>query len=490
MMSPTQKYQEVLRRDLAAFSHRAFIELQGPGKYRHNWHLDLLAAKLIDVMEGRVRRLIVNIPPRHLKSHLVTTTFPAFILGHHPTKKIMCLSYAQDVSDAFARKCRSLMKSAFYQAVFDTRLSEDHQAIAHFETTEGGERISTSIGGVVTSKGADILIIDDPMKADEARSDTRRVSTNEWYNNTLRSRLDYQDEGAIIIVMQRLHIDDLVAHVQENEEWDVVSLPAIATEDVHYDIETPLGRRVHFRHEGDILQPNLMSRAALDSLRKGMTEYNFSAQYQQMPIAPGGNLIKSRWLGTYVRGQEPKFHHYFQSWDTANTSDELSAYSVCTTWGVADRNKYYLLDVYRERLDFPELMEAVLEQHKNWPLSTVIIEDAASGTQVIQEFRGHAIRIRAHKPAPRADKVMRLHVESIHFEQGRVFLPEQARWLNTYIAELIGFPQTKFADQVDSTTQFLAFVNAPGGMPMIITQEILDTVARHRHPRFGRHRPK
>ena len=246
MTKPSEMYRELLQRDLAAFSHRAFIEIQGIKKYRHNFPIDVLAKKLEEVRLGLCKRLIINIPPRHLKSHLATVVFPAWVLGHDPTARIMCLSYAQDVSDGFARQSRNLMNSNFYRTIFDTRLSPDRQAVADYETTAAGSRFSTSIGGVVTARGADIIIIDDPIKANEANSPRVRPEINEWFDNTLRSRLNYQDEGAIIIVMQRLHVDDLVAHVQEKEKWDVISLPAIAIEDVQYDIETPLGRAVIF----------------------------------------------------------------------------------------------------------------------------------------------------------------------------------------------------------------------------------------------------
>jgi len=471
MISPSKMFSEVLRYDFSAFSHRSYIELHGQGGYRHNWHLDVLAAKLEDVRLGRCKRLIVNIPPRHLKSHVISVVFPAWLLGHAPKMHIMCLSYGQEVADGFARPCRRLIDSPFYKAIFDTRLSPDHRAVADFETTVGGSRFSTSVEGVVTSRGADIIIIDDPIKADEAFSETRRKSVNEWYDNTLRSRLNYQDKGAISIVMQRLHIDDLVAHVQEHEKWDVVSFPAIAMEDTHYDVETPFGRRRIERHEGEVLHPEHMSRTAIENLREGMTEYNFSAQFQQQPVAPGGNVIKIDWLKYYPAGKEPKFRYYFQSWDTANKAEDWSAYSVCTTWGVVDKTRFYLLDVFRRRLNYPELKRAVIEQHKHYPNATVIIEDKASGIQLIQELKNEQIRIRPYSPPSGTDKLMRLYLQSIHFENGRVFLPDRSSWLQPYVAELTGFPNSKYDDQVDSTTQFLDFINQRGSTPLIFTEE-------------------
>ena len=229
--TPSTMYTEILRHDFNAFVHRAFLELNAGTTYRSNWHQEVLAAKLEDVRHGRCRRLIINIPPRHLKSHTASIAFPAWLLGHNPTQQILTVSYAQDLSDKLARDSRALMTSPFYEALFGTRLSPDRQSVGDFETTKGGHRYSTSVGGVLTGRGADIIIVDDPLKADDALSDLRRTGVNEWYDNTLRSRLNSQDTGAIIIVMQRLHADDLVAHVQEHETWEVVSFPALAEED-------------------------------------------------------------------------------------------------------------------------------------------------------------------------------------------------------------------------------------------------------------------
>src|SRR5262245_14166002 len=241
-LSPANMYAHLLRHDLCAFIHRSFLELE-QSEFHSNWHIDVLAAKLEDVRLGRCKRLIVNVPPRHLKSLAISIAFPAFVLGHEPAKQILSVTYAQDLSDNLARRSRTLMTSAFYEALFDTRLSKGREAVSDFETTGGGYRLSTSIGGVLTGRGADLIIIDDALKADDALSEPRRRSVNEWYDNTLRSRLNSQEQGAIIIVMQRLHADDLVAHVQQHESWDVLSFPAIAEKDEMYDVLKESGRR-------------------------------------------------------------------------------------------------------------------------------------------------------------------------------------------------------------------------------------------------------
>jgi hypothetical protein len=187
--SPANMYAEVLRHDLSAFIHRSFLELNAQTPFLSNWHIEVLATKLEEVRRGSCKRLIVNVPPRHLKSHAISIAFAAWVLGHDPAKQILVVTYAQDLSDSLARKSRTLMTSAFYEGLFDTRLSKGREAVSDYETTDSGYRLSTSVGGVLTGRGADIIIIDDPLKADDALSEPRRRSVNDWYDNTLRSRL-------------------------------------------------------------------------------------------------------------------------------------------------------------------------------------------------------------------------------------------------------------------------------------------------------------
>src|SRR5260221_6369899 len=292
--SPANMYADVLRHDLCSFIHRSFLELNPQTPFLSNWHIELLAAKLEEVRRGTCKRLIVNIPPRHLKSHTTSIVCPAWLLGHAAAKQILCVSYARDLSEKLARDSRNLMTSSFYEALFDTRISGERDAVSEFETNEGGYRLSTSVGGVLTGRGADVIIIDDPLKADDALSETRRRSVNEWYDNTLRSRLNSQENGAIIIVMQRPHADALVAHVQEHETWDVLSFAAIAEQDETYAFMTPFGFKRANRQNGEILQPALLTPATLDTQRPAMTDYNFSAQYQQISTTVVGLHCQTR----------------------------------------------------------------------------------------------------------------------------------------------------------------------------------------------------
>jgi predicted phage terminase large subunit-like protein len=463
--SPGKIYTEVLWQDLYAFIHRSFLELNAQAKFHSNWHLEILSAKLREVSEGKCRRLIINIPPRHLKSHSASIAFPAWMLGIDPTKHILSVCYAQDLSDKLARDCRQLMQTPFYKNLFATRISQDRSAIADFETTEGGGRFSTSVGGVITGRGADIIIVDDPLKADDALSDARRNSVNEWYDNTLRSRLNSQEKGAIIIVMQRLHANDLVAHVQEYEKWEVLSFPAIAEQDEIYSVDTPLGHQNIRRNAGDVLQPNLVSAATLESLRNSMTPYNFSAQYQQDPQPPAGLIVKREWLKFYSENEKPeRFHQIVQSWDTANKATELSNFSVCTTWGVVGI-ELYLLDVFRGRLEFPDLKRVVRDQANLWDATLVLVEDKASGIQLIQELLSEGFT--KVKPAPKqdGDKIMRLNVQTARIQGGFALFPKHAPWLETFLQEITSFPNSKYDDQVDSMVNMLAWGTEAAAKP-------------------------
>src|SRR5437762_3107503 len=451
----TPDYAAILRRDLMSFIERSFYELNPQTKLLLAPHLELIAAKLEASRRGKIRRLIINLPPRQLTSHCASVAFHAWYLAHHPAAHIICASYGQDLADKFARDCRRVMASPWYRRLFPVRLA-DRQAVHDFTTTAQGSRMATSVGGVLTGRGGDLIIIDDPLKPDEALSESRRKAVNDWYDHSLLTRLNDKERGSIVIIMQRLHQDDLVGHVIEQEDWEILSFPAIAEADEIYEIDSPLGRRVFQRQVGDILHPERESAVTLAHIRQTIGEYNFSAQYQQNPTPVGGAMVKTAWLQYYEPDQRPeRFSQTIQSWDTANKATELSDYSVCTTWGVHD-NRYYLLGVFRQRLNYPDLKRKVQELAKRDRPNKILIEDKASGTQLIQDLKADGVyAVTAYQPPSGTDKIMRLHAQTAAFENGRVLLRVRAPWLSEYINELTSFPGTRQDDQVDSTTQAL-----------------------------------
>jgi len=314
------------------------------------------------------------------------------------------------------------MSSAWYQRIFGTRLAPQKQSVQQFLTTRNGFRLATSVGGVLTGRGADFIIIDDPLKPDEALSESQRKAVNNWFDHTLYSRLNDKRTGCLIIIMQRLHEDDLVGHVLEQEEWELVRLPAIAEEDEAHLIRSPLGTRTVHRRAGEALDPQREPLSTLIHFRRTLGSYNFAGQYQQAPAPLGGGMVKLDWFRRYERGAEPaRFDRVFQSWDTANKVTELSDFSVCTTWGCKGR-ALYLLDVFRQRLDYPLLKRAVRERAIRFRATSVLIEDKASGTQLIQELVGEGVH-GVTRYEPELDKIMRMYSVTSTIENGVVFLP-------------------------------------------------------------------
>ncbi len=441
------------RQHFYAFLRKTFHEVNPGAPFLPNWHVEVIADRLEQCFLGNIKRLMVTVPPRNLKSIGASVAFPAWLLGHDATLRIICASYGAELAAKFARDCRAVMESAWYRRLFPrTRLVR--HAEMDLATTRQGMRYATSVGGTLTGLGGSFIILDDPLKPQDAQSKVQRDRVKHWYDNTLFSRLDNKADDCIILVMQRLHMDDLVAHVLDQGPWEVLNLPAIAERD---EVFTLRDGRQFFRKTGEVLHPARESLDVLDNIRATMGSANFSSQYQQQPVPEAGNLVKCEWFGRYdgslIPGHGGKI---VQSWDMAAKGTELSDYSVCTTWWVKDQQAY-LLDVFRQRLEFPDLKRAVIEQARAFRAQVLLIEDTAAGTALIQELRA---RSQAGVPRPIAmrpegDKVMRLAAQTPLIEAGQVILPHKAPWLEEFLTELLAFPSSRYDDQVDSVSQFL-----------------------------------
>jgi predicted phage terminase large subunit-like protein len=453
MISDHLALTALLREDLAAFIAKTFQVVSPNDSFMPAWYIDLMADYLMQCALGDITRLIITVPPRSLKSISASVALPAWVLGKDPSRKIICASYSSDLAAKFSRDCRAVMENDWYRELFpSTRLKRS--AELDLETTRKGVRYATSVGGTLTGRGGSLIIIDDPLKPQEAPSETQRKSLKQWYDNTLYSRLDNKSTDGIILVMQRLHVDDLVAHVLEKEDWVHLDLPAIA--EVEQTLEFSDGRRFT-RQTGDVLHPEREPRPTLENIRSTIGSYNFDAQYQQQPVPPEGNLIKWSWF-LFYENPPPREQgdQLIQSWDTASKATELSDYSVCTTW-LTKGNDYYLLDVFRKRLEFPALQQAVINHARKWNASSVLIEDTASGTALIQNLRNQSDSS-IGKPiavTPKDDKVVRMSTQSAKIEAGHVHLPRKAPWLDEFRKEILAFPHGQHDDQVDSLSQFL-----------------------------------
>src|SRR5215467_10719546 len=419
------EYETMVRQDFGTFAARCFYDLNPQTDLAMNWHLEVIAAKLTAVREGKIRRLIINLPPRHRKSLMASVALPAWCLGHDPSAQILCVSYAQDLADKHARDSRSIMMSRWFQQIFPTRLATHRQAVQEFITTRQGYRLATSTGGVLTGRGADVIVIDDPLKPEEALSKTMRQACNEWYLNTLYSRLNDKRTGAILLIMQRLHEDDLVGHVLGLEPWEVLSFPAIAEKDEEHRIETIWRPRCFRRRQGEALHPDREPLDVLHRIRRTIGEYNFASQCQQSPAPLGGGLVKTEWFKLYRDSDKPeRFDRIVQSWDTANKATELSDFSVCTTWGIRGKH-LFLIGLFRRRLEYPALKRAVREQQNLFNASVVLIEDKASGTQLIQDLIAEGCHgVTRYEPS--GDKTMRMNAQTAVIENGFVHIPETA----------------------------------------------------------------
>ncbi len=455
LATPTE-LDALARADFQLFVERCFVELNGAAPYLDNFHVGLIAARLEAVRRGAVRRLAINVPPRSLKSLIASVAFPAFVLGHQPARQLICVSYGQELADALARACRQVMASGWYERLFPAaRLSATRQAAHGFETTAGGVRLATSVGGALTGFGADLIVLDDPMKPEDAASDTLRAATNAWYRQSLVTRLNDKRTGAVVNVMHRLHEDDLAGFARALEPFDEVVLPAIAQDDEVHAWPTPYGPARFVRRAGEALHPEREPLEVLQGLRRSLGTEVFAAQYLQAPTPPGGALVKTHWLARYDAAERPDFDRIVQSWDTANKAGELADYSVCTTWGVKDLGAW-LIHVLRRRMEYPELRRAVEVQAGAFAAEVILIEETASGVQLIQELRGALPGLTPVRP--KGDKVMRLRAQTAAMEAGLVHVPAEAPWLADYLTELIAFPKSRHDDQADSTAQALDWI--------------------------------
>lgn len=443
--------QALLRLKLGAFTERCFNEISPSQSYAHNWHLDALSYHLSEVADGRIKRLLITLPPRSLKSISASVAFPAWLLGHNPSRRIVCVSYARDLTVAHANPCRSVMKSSWYRALFPrTRIDPAKDTETELRTTSHGYRLATTVGGTLTGRGGSVIIIDDPMKAADAASDLARQKANTWFNETLLSRLDNKKEDAIVLVMQRLHADDLAGHVLDRDDWVHLDLPAIAESSARIQTGSD---RFHFRQVGEALHPAREPVSELQKLKLAMGSAAFSAQYQQAPVPPRGHMVQWNWFGIYddLPGKT-NGDRIVQSWDTASKATELSDYSVGITARVG-REAVHILDVFRERLDYPALKKRTVAEKKRWQADDLLIEDKGSGISLIQDLKKDgcfAIAIR-----PDADKVVRMSACSARIEAGAVFRPARAPWLDDFRTELLAFPHGVHDDQVDALSQLL-----------------------------------
>lgn len=446
------------RDDLFSYVQLLFSEAQPSGTFLEARHTRVLATALEKVVRGETKRLLIAIPPRFGKSLLASVMLPTWMLGLDPAYKIICASYGEELARDFAVQSRNIMTSAVYRQLFpETALASAGAAMGRLETTAGGQRFTTSVGGALTGKGADLVIVDDPLKAaDGISSQAARDTAFSWITGTVMSRFDRPADGQLIVLSQRLHTDDLIARLRDEGGWELLSVPAEALRPMALDI----GEKEPWRlAAGDLLFPERFDHAALDQLRRDLGEANYSAQILQDPVALGGSVFKVKdiVIRPCPRFDPAKMEAIYQSWDTAVSEEETAAWSVCTTWGVEGK-RFALMDVFRQRLTFPGLLKAAREQYARYKPRAVFIEYASSGIGLVQQLKMEGADW-VWGVKPKVSKMERAMFHATKFEDERIWLPGKAPWADTWLNEIASFPNGQ-SDQVDATTQFLwAFDN-------------------------------
>jgi len=405
-------------------------------------HHKIIAEKFNRLAKGQVKRLIINMPPRHTKSEFASNLLPAWMVGRKPDLKIIQTTHTTELALRFGRKAKNLIDSPEYQQLFKTRLKEDSQAAGKWETEQGGEYYAAGVGSAITGRGADLLIIDDPHSEQDALNVDALEKAYEWYTSGPRQRL--QPGGAIVVVMTRWSMKDLTGALLKSQkelkadQWEVVEFPAIL----------PSGKPVW---------PGYWKLAELESVKASLSVGKWSAQWMQNPTSAEGSIIKREWWKVWDKNYIPPLQHIIQSYDTAFLKKETADYSAITTWGVFYPDvdspaNLLLLDAVKERLEFPELRKKAYEQFKYWNPETVIVEAKASGLPLTYELRKMGIPVINFTPSRGNDKHARVNSVAPLFESGIIWAPED-KFAEEVIEECAAFPYGDNDDLVDSTTQ-------------------------------------
>ena len=437
------KYKELHERDELQSEFLKFVKHVWPS-FIGGGHHKIFAEKLERVAKGELKRLIVNMPPRHTKSEFASYLFPAWVMGRDPHTKIIQATHTAELAVGFGRKVKNLLDSEIYRDVFpEIQLARDAKASGRWSTNEGGEYYAVGVGGALAGRGANLCIIDDPVSEQDALSPTALDGIYEWYTSGPRQRL--QPGGAIIIVMTRWSIRDLTAKVLQKQaeggadQWEVVEFPAI------------------FPDTDNVLWPEFWSRDELEGVRASIPVSKWNAQYLQNPTAEEGAIIKREWWNVWEADDPPACEYIIQSYDTAFTKSERADYSAITTWGIfypdeGDEPAIILLDAEKGRWEFPELKDAALRLYNDYDPDMVLIEQKASGTPLTHEMRQMGIPVSAFTPGRGADKFSRMNACAPVFESGMVWCPE-TRWSEEVIEECASFPNGEHDDLADSMTQ-------------------------------------
>jgi len=448
-----------MKRSLKEFTKNSWATIEPGRDFYDNWHIDAVSEHLQAVVNGQIKRLIINIPPRHMKSISVAVALPAWTWTHCPQKRFLFASYAGSLSIRDSVKCRRLIDSAWYKSYFGDsfELTTDQNQKQRFENNKTGYRIATSVDGALTGEGGDIIVIDDPHNVREAESSTVRQGVLEWWDQAMQTRLNDPKTGCFVIIMQRVHENDLTGHIIANDlknEWDHLCLPA------RYEIghPTPTKSRLFFTDprtkEGQLLWPERIDNNTLTVLEKSLGSYASAGQLQQRPMPKGGGILKKEWWVPWEKDDLPQIDYVIQSWDTAFSEKEKTSYSARTTWGAFTHKGSVcaiVLDMWYGRVSYPDLRKIAQQSYEEYEPDAVLIEKKASGQSLLQDLRMAGIPVLSYLPD--RDKVARAHSSSVLLEDGKIYYPYNKKWAKDLIEICSAFPAGDNDDIVDTCTQ-------------------------------------
>jgi len=441
--------QQVYRDNLSYFTRYVFRTVDPSSEYLHNWHIDAMSEYLEACKNKEIKRLIINVPPRMMKSISVNIAFPAFLLGHDPATKIISASFAHELAIDLSIKTRSVVKSNWYKELFpDVALRDDQDTQKKFTTTKEGYRLATTVGSSPMGQGANFFIVDDLHNTSDAMSDVKRAHGLDWFDQNAARRLNNPKEDVIVIVGQRLHESDISGHLLDRGGWEHLCIPLIAESKKTYSF----GKFKKTVEENELLHPQRLDWPQVEEAKRDMGSYGFAGQMQQKPAPQGGGIVKLDWFKRY-NTPPSTFVRTVQSWDTAHKANAGSDYSVCTTWGSTDKG-HYLLDVFREKMEYPDLKRKVIAMSDKYEPDLLLIEDKASGQSLIQDFALDGSRS-VLPVRPNKDKITRMSAASPMIEAGNVYIPERAPWLVDFESEMVSFPNASHDDIVDSVSQYI-----------------------------------
>lgn len=444
-----------LRNDPRAFLERTFQEVAGGTVFNDAWYIGALAYVLSQLGRGLRKRIIINIPPRCMKSITFSVAAPAFLMGCNPAIQVACASYAQLLATNFSNQTRQVMQSDWYKKAFPKTVLAGSQTEQRFETSAGGYRLATSVGGSFLGYGANVLIIDDANKLED--SPEVRAKTNEWFSTTAMSRLNNATVDDVVVVMHRGAEDDLAGYLLAQTGWDRLIIPAEASEDLVYQTGPGENDR-HVFKAGDVLDPVRLPKSELLAKAASMSARAYSSLYLQLPVASGGNLIKWPWFKTYdpaqfrLRG----YSYVLQTWDVASSTKESADYSVCTTWGVTPDGRNHLIHVYRDRRELVDTLEAAKKLMATFQPNIVLIEQTGVGAGLLSPLRRHDPD-RVFGVDAVGDKVERVEMLTPYIQGGEFYMPASAPWLEGLRREISAFPGGRYDDQVDAVALFVKY---------------------------------